>query len=139
MCSWRACLLVLTSVFASGCGGTSSVEATDPAASDLVVERTFVEGVAYAEGAISYVRVETADSETIAEETLPDANPAEVTLRLDPGRYRLRSWQRPCDGNCEQLDPPTDECDKAFTMRPNQRLRATVNIRPSLACEIVFR
>ena len=30
--------------------------------------------------------------------------------RLSPGRYRVISYQRPCDGNCGLLDPPTDRC-----------------------------
>ena len=30
--------------------------------------------------------------------------------RLAPGRYKVISYQRPCDGNCGTLDPPTDRC-----------------------------
>ena len=29
----------------------------------------------------------------------------ETTVRLEPGSYRLVSFQRPCDGNCGYLDP----------------------------------
>jgi hypothetical protein len=31
--------------------------------------------------------------------------------RLPPGAYRLVSYQRPCAGNCDYLDPPTDRCE----------------------------
>jgi hypothetical protein len=28
-----------------------------------------------------------------------------LALKLDPGAYRLISWQRTCDPNCGNLDP----------------------------------
>lgn len=48
-----------------------------------------------------------------------------VTLRLVPGRrYRLSSYQRPCSGNCDQLDPILAGCAREF--RATRRLRDAV-------------
>ena len=37
-----------------------------------------------------------------------------AAVALAPGRYRLQSWQRDCDGNCGRLGPPTDRCSRWF-------------------------
>jgi hypothetical protein len=37
-----------------------------------------------------------------------------------PGDYVIKSWQRPCDGNCDNLSDVTDRCQRAVTLPPNQ-------------------
>jgi hypothetical protein len=59
-------------------------------------------------------------------------------IRLDPGRYRLVSWQRPCDGSCDSLDAPTDRCEQTFALEPNRPAAASIEVRASSGCRIAF-
>jgi hypothetical protein len=45
-----------------------------------------------------------------------------ITMPLAPGNYDLRGYSRPCDGNCNSLDPPRDECRATITIRSGQTL-----------------
>jgi hypothetical protein len=108
----RVSLLVLLAFFTAllaGCGGYQAGE-------DAVVVRIQEEydqsGGLYFEGSYSYVRVERLDGEKLLQDRLDDRLTAR--LRLDPGTYRFASFQRPCEGNCGSLDPPTDECERVI-------------------------
>lgn len=88
------------------------------------------------EGAFHYVRVVGEDVDVrrrLTAERVPT-----TTLELAPGRYRLESWQRTCDGNCGTLDPPSDQCSGEFELESTQRLRATITITYGSGCRIVF-
>ena len=39
-----------------------------------------------------------------------------IDQRMASGIYTIHSWQRSCDGNCDLLDQPTDECTQTFTL-----------------------
>ena len=92
------------------CGGDNDYTATSPDATDLRVVQVWDESAGlYSEGARSYIRIETVAEEQLVERELePTAAGAEATIKLDPGDYRLVSWQRPCDGSCDSLDEPTE-------------------------------
>jgi hypothetical protein len=91
------------------------------------------------EGARSYVAVETiAGDELVETELEPTATGHAATLRLDPGTYRLVSWQRPCDGDCDSLDAPTDRCEQTFALEPNKPAEAAIEVRPGSGCHIEF-
>jgi hypothetical protein len=89
------------------------------------------------EGALSYIRVERAAGVTLTERRLPGDQ--QLTLKLQPGAYRLVSWQRICDANCGNLDPPSDRCARPFTVRQRQQLEATVRIDFVSGCVITLR
>jgi hypothetical protein len=59
-----------------------------------------------------------------------------MTLRLDPGSYRFVSFQRPCDGNCDILDPPTDKCSREIVVVRDRPVEATITVRPSEGCSV---
>ncbi len=131
-------------VLLAGCGGyePGGYEPGENAV-DVRVRQVFdmSEG-AYVEGSYSYVRVERPQGGKLLEERLPDGEPAgqekfvsDVILRLDPGDYRLVSFQRPCDGSCDSLDPPTDECERVIRVTRREAL-VTVTVRPGEACTI---
>jgi hypothetical protein len=132
-------LTVLLTLLAAGCGAAEE----QPAASDgdavLVVRQTFVGGALYVEGAYSYARVEAASGGQADEQRLSgDGLEQSTTFRLAGGAYRLFSWQRPCDGNCSYLDPPTDRCDAPFSVEPGTALTAIVTVSPGRGCSIAF-
>lgn len=55
---------------------------------------------------------------------------------LEPGQYRLVSYQRPCAGNCERLDPPTDRCKATVSLAAGETLTATVVLRQQGRCAV---
>jgi len=60
----------------------------------------------------------------------------ETTLRLEPGSYRVISFQRPCDGNCGYLDSPTDKCSRKIEAKADGLIEATVRLSPGEGCTI---
>ena len=88
------------------------------------------------EGSIPYLRVVGLDGSTVVKRRLTPKRSA--TIALPPGRYRLQSWQRYCDGNCTRLDPPSDRCSRRFTLDRGQRLAATITVRYGSGCKIAW-
>jgi hypothetical protein len=138
----RSCIALAIGLAAvlTSCGGADEYTATSAAAADLHAVQVWDESAGlYFEGARSYVRIETlAEDELLEVELQPTDAGSEATIRLDPGEYRLVSWQRPCDGSCDSLDPPTDQCDERFVLAPETPLRASIEVRAGEGCTIAF-
>jgi hypothetical protein len=90
------------------------------------------------EGAYSYARVER-DGKTVVQARLSAALVPRAVIRLDPGSYRLASFQRDCSANCHFLDPPSDECSRAFSVQEDETVTATVRVTFGTGCRISFR
>jgi hypothetical protein len=126
-------------VLLAACGGYEPGED----AVDVRVRQVFdMSDGAYFEGSYSYVRVERPQGGKLLEERLPHGEPAghekfvsDAVLRLDPGDYRLVSFQRPCSGSCDSLDSPTDECERVIRVTRREGL-ITVTVRPGEGCAI---
>lgn len=86
----------------------------------------------YIEGAIYYLRAERQGR------ALTRKLGATTTVRLAPGWYRLRSWARPCDGNCGYLDPPTDRCSAGVRVRAGRTTRIRITARAGTPCKIAL-
>lgn len=89
----------------------------------------------YVEGSVSYVRVRTSGGK------LPVARRVRkqrfrMRRRLAPGRYRVISYQRPCDGNCRFLDPPTDRCARRVRIFSGGLTEVGVRVRPGRRCRM---
>jgi hypothetical protein len=121
-----------------GCGGEDTYTATSSDAAELRVVLLWDESAGlYFEGARSYIAVETpAGEERVEFELRPTPNGHEGSVRLDPGDYRLLSWQRPCDGSCDSLDSPTDRCSAPFTVAPETPTLAEIQVRAGEGCTI---
>jgi hypothetical protein len=131
----RICLLVPLALLVGACG--SAHKTPKPGATKLVVQRIVNRGGPIPiEGSYSYVRIEDADGHKVTEERLPSHGGA--TIQLDPGSYRLVSYQRTCDGNCGNLDPPSDSCSGGFTASGKSSLSANVNVTFGSGCKITF-
>ena len=101
----------------------------------LHVRQEWVGTGLYIEGSYSYVRVEQGEK-NVVQTRLRGGKTPETTLRLDPGSYRLVSFQRPCDGNCGYLDPPTDQCSRGIEAKAGALVEATVRLSPGDGCTI---
>jgi len=91
----------------------------------------------FVEGSFSYIRIEPTAGGVPIQRRLPGSG--KLTIKLDPGAYRLVSWQRACDGNCGYLDPPSDRCARTFTIRQHHPLQAAIRLNPAAGCTIVIR
>ena len=108
-----------------------------PHAARLAVRQVREPGPVPIEGAYSYARVERG-GRTIVQARLSEAVIPRAAIRLDPGSYRLVSFQRTCDGNCHVLDPPSDQCRRAFSVRADETVTATVRVTFGTGCLISF-
>jgi hypothetical protein len=143
-----AAILATTGLAATGlatASGTVQASVLTPAAhpagaapahrtAHLAIRQVRVGDTIPIEGAVSFIRVKRPSGTVVLTRRLPASD--RLTLRLRPGRYRLVSWQRTCDANCGTLDPPSDRCSRALTLRPGARLHATIRINFATGCVI---
>src|SRR4051812_19253483 len=89
----------------------------------------------YVEGSISYVRVRGIGRKLVVAKR--SGRPSfRMQRRLSPGRYRVISYQRPCDGNCGTLDPPTDRCAREIRVLSGGLTEVAVRVRPGRRCRM---
>lgn len=93
----------------------------------------------YIEGSVSFLRVGDARGALVVDESTGPRMRWRVRRRLPAGRYRLTSFERPCDGNCSVLDPPTDRCSRRITIIAHGRTGVRASVRPMRGCRIRVR
>jgi D-alanyl-D-alanine dipeptidase len=92
----------------------------------------------YVEGAVSFVRVRSTRGWVVVARRVRKPR-FHMTRRLAPGRYRVISYQRPCDGNCRLLDPPTDRCARPVRILSGGLTEVGVSVRPGRGCTMSRR
>lgn len=131
-------------VAAPGCSDGPATARGRPVAlhgAPLVIREARAAQPLYVEGSIGYLRVVAVDTGAVLRKgRVKNAVPG-TTRRLfkrfvKPGRYRIVSYQRPCDGNCSYLDGPTERCDTTIELRDNQPARVTLEVTPGAGCRI---
>jgi hypothetical protein len=127
--------LVVAALAATACSGH---DRAGPHAARLTVRQVRGPGPIPVEGAYPYARVERG-GKVVVQVRLSSALVPRGVVRLDPGSYRLVSFQRDCNGNCHLLGPPSDECSRAFSVRADEALTATVRVTYGTGCAISFR
>jgi hypothetical protein len=133
--------VVMLTAAALAAGSFTAQASARPAArpaGHLVIREVLVGHSRFVEGSVGFVRIERPSGRKVLTRRLPLDDPR-ITVPLRPGRYRLKSWQRPCDANCGTLDPPTDRCSRMLTIRPGERLRAIIRLNPATGCVIRLR
>jgi hypothetical protein len=149
-----AVLPALAALVLAGCGSQSAppvgergqtvVDARAEGSVDVRVRQVLDFSKArYTEGSYSYIRVERPDGKEVVEERVDEERDcsefecvSKVFVRLDPGEYRLVSFQRPCEGNCGFLDPPMDRCARSIGVLAGEALNIVVTVRPGEGCKI---
>jgi zinc D-Ala-D-Ala dipeptidase len=92
----------------------------------------------YVEGSISFVRVRDSHGGLVVRRRT--AKPRfRMRRSLRPGLYRVISYQRPCEGNCDFLDPPTDRCARRVRIRSGGLTEVAVTVRPGRGCTMSRR
>jgi hypothetical protein len=127
--------VALTATALAGCGGAPPRPAGEQPGELRIVEMTVPGSPIPIEGEFSYVRVSGEDGGSVVERRLDGEH--ELRLSLDAGRYTLSVWHRTCDGNCGLLDPPSDRCEEALVLSPQEVVLVTIENSPSSPCRIV--
>jgi hypothetical protein len=106
--------------------------------SRLVLHQMWVGHQFYTEGSRSYLTVSApnGESETFGYVVMHTGDPVFSKL-VPPGRYTIKSWQRPCDGNCDHLGEVTDRCQRTVTLPPNRSSLFVIQLAPGHGCRIV--
>ena len=86
----------------------------------------------YAEGSVSFIRVRSAGDRLVVARRVQKPR-FRMKRQLAPGRYRVISYQRPCDDNCRRLDPPTDRCARRVRILSGGLTEVAVRVRPARA------
>jgi hypothetical protein len=87
----------------------------------------------YIEGSVSYLRLKHG-GRVVARRS--GSGPIHTRLHPHGGLYRVVSYQRPCDGNCSTLDPPTDRCSKRVRVYAGETSAVRAVTRPGNGCTI---
>jgi hypothetical protein len=137
--------------------GVSSTITAGPPASTLVPTSTSTTPVApltarltveynqegfYTEGSQSHieiVRYRQADLFPTVVEDLellptPGSGTGVIAVDLPAGVYDIRSYQRPCVGSCDALEPPSDGCAISITIEAGALVDVSLLVRPREAC-----
>lgn len=118
-------------------GGTSADVAAE-AAGTLVVRQRYRDGF-YIEGSVGFVELSQPGIDAVTRLEQQLEGDTSVSLALAPGVYSLTSWQRPCDGNCQDgFDPPVDGCEASISIESGTTAKATVTVTPNRGCEITI-
>ena len=90
----------------------------------------------YTEGQVSYLSITGPDGPVITDRSFrPLANRAVLySVLLASATYEVVSYQRPCDGNCDHLDGPTDRCSGLFEVAPGAPIAVVVQFAPGKGC-----
>ena len=90
----------------------------------------------YVEGSISYVEVrDSAGRVALARNSGPVVR-FSVRAPLPAGRYRVISFERPCEGTCAVLDPPAEACSRRVRVLARGRTAVRVTARAGRPCTI---
>jgi hypothetical protein len=93
-------------------------------------------GLPYIEGSMSYLKIRR-HGRTVVRRVRQGA--FRVRLRPRAGLYRVVSFQRPCDGNCSLLDPPTDRCSRRVRVYAGESAGVRIVTRPGRGCVVRVR
>lgn len=133
--------LVVAAVTGAATAGTQVAANGGPAGEEgrLVVKEKIANkfGI-YEEGAISYLRVRrAADGKVVVRRRYPGTR-----IRLDEllpaRRYKLSSFVRPCAGDCQDPEPPTDRCSGEFRLPPGGEVMVRIVTNDGSPCRIRF-
>lgn len=132
----RAAAVVCCAVAAlTGCGTAASP------AGRLTVSESLPDEPVYVDGSISYLRITGPDDDVVRDGPATNGrdprgrNPL-FDRRLAPGAYTIVSYQRPCQGTCDVLDPPADRCEAEIEVREDENSAVVAELRPGGGCRI---
>ena len=134
----RCAALVLAAVVTlSAC--SEDDEQPGPTGQLRVIQPEFPKGST--DGTVSFVELAAGDGEVVMKAQRLPGDRSKVIVgrsgRPTPvGRYDLRAYQRPCEGNCGSFGPVTRDCSVGIEVKKAQKLTARVDLRTGQPCSI---
>lgn len=130
-------VLALVSVVLVACADGERASDSDPDSGHLVVQKSLTAGPISVEGSVTYLRIARADGKEVIDDVRP-LKTLDVPIfdrPLPTGTYHVTAIERPCQGNCQYLDPPLDEtrCQLEVDVRADQTTRITIALRTTSA------
>jgi len=104
----------------------------------VVKERVVNKFGIYEEGAISYLKVRRASDGNLVVRRRYQGTRIRLDQLLPARRYKLTSYVRPCEGDCQQLEPPTDRCSADLRVPPGGEVFARIVTNDGSSCRITF-
>ena len=98
-------------------------------------------GPFFTEGSVSYLALE-ASNEIVFRKAFRNPRMFRPLIDLEsirPGRYRLTSYQRTCDGSCRVLGPPTARCSTVLDLAAADEVVVTIELRLPQRCAIAVQ
>lgn len=128
----RAIVAVLLIVFVTaGCDGSDS-----PTSKQSVVVRVQSPSnePVFTEGYVTDLRLATTAGSTAATKQVKTTVPV-LLGTVTPGRYRLQAAVRPCDANCDHLDPTAFDCTGTIVVPAREDAKVIVAVQRGL-CDV---
>jgi hypothetical protein len=138
---------LIAAALLAGCaeGQPRAAPAAPAGPARLIVRETLPTQPIYREGTIAFLRVERLRSRTavidgpVTRRGVIRGRGPLLDRKLAPGAYRLVSYQRPCDGNCGYLDPPTARCEATVELAAGDTRTVTVVLDVHGGCSVRSR
>lgn len=117
---------VCTVLMTTGCHDADARDEGQPIV--VRVEYPPNEQAIFVEGAVTELRLHNSHGSTMAEKEARTTVPV-LLGAVSPGRYSLQAAVRPCDGNCDHLDPAAFKCrgDVVVPDAGDARVIVTIN------------
>ena len=135
---------LIAAALLAGCAEDQPRAAPDGPAR-LIVRETLPRQPIYKEGTVPFLRIERVRSRTLVVDGPVTGrggvggHTALFDRKLAPGAYHLLSYQRPCDGNCGYLDPPTAHCEATVELDAGATRTVTVTLNDRGGCTVTSR
>jgi hypothetical protein len=135
---------LIAAALLAGCADDQPRAAPDGPAR-LIVRETLPRQPIYKEGTVAFLRIERVRSRTLVIDGpvtgrgVIRGRSALFDRNLAPGAYHLVSYQRPCDGNCGYLDPPTARCEVSLELDAGATRTVTVTLNDRGGCTVTSR
>ena len=103
----------------------------------LVVHETAVDTSLRGEGYYAYLALERTDGTRLRLVGQKGTAAEPLSLRVEPGSYRLISYQRSCDAACPRLDPERfGYCSTVVSVQSSEAVKLRLSVRPYEGCTI---
>ncbi len=130
---WIAAVCLLVTSCGRSIGSPGTTEVPGP----LLIVYQEQRSCCYTEGQVSFLSINGLEYEFRPDRT--GLVPL-IEVPFAAGEIQVKSWQRPCDGNCDLLDAPTNQCEMSID-KPREAgpVRLLVSFDPGPnPCEIAI-
>lgn len=100
----------------------------------VTIRESWAGGAIYMEGTKQTLTVDGLTGRVFSADRVQTASYG--SMAWPPGTYRLTSFVEPCDGNCDELDPPTDQCEATINLAAGDRVTVSIVRRAGEPCTI---